>query len=85
MDRLCTNMTRQIKGYKGDVVAGITVRNDNNRLQRCVYVRGTSLGVLSTGRIPIMVIGRFGCWSGPIGCECATWMSVGPGESGLAI
>ena len=48
--------------------------NDNNRFQRCACVRWTSLGVLSTGRITIMVIGLFDCGGGPMGCS--DWLSV---------
>ena len=47
----------------------MTDGNDNNRLQRCACVCGTSLGVLSAGRIPTMVIGRIGCGGGPVGCS----------------
>ena len=35
---------------------------------------GTSLGVLSAGRIMIMVIGLFDCGGGPVGCS--DWLSV---------
>ena len=64
VDRGCTNMAWHIKEYKGDVVAEMTVGNENNSLQRCAYVRRTSLGVLSAGRFSIMMIGRFGCGGG---------------------
>ena len=37
-------------------------------------MRGTSVGVLSAGRIPIMVIGLFDCAGGPVGCS--DWLSV---------
>ena len=74
MDRLCANMTRQIKEDKGDVVVEMTDRNDNNRLQQCAGVCGTSLGVLSAGRIPILVIGQFGCVRGSVGCS--DWLRV---------
>ena len=74
VDRLCTNMTQEIKEYKVDVVAQMTVGNDNDSLQWCAYVRGTSMGVLSAGRIPIMMIGRFGCGGGPVGCS--NWLRV---------
>ena len=63
VDLLCAKMIRQIKE-----------RNDNNRLQRCTGVRGTSLGVLSAGGIPIRVIGRFGCGRGSVGCS--DWLRV---------
>ena len=66
VDRLCDQMTRQIKG---SVVVMMTDRNDNNSLQRCACVSGTSLGVLSAGRIPNMVIGWIGCGGGPVGCS----------------
>ena len=52
----------------------MTDGNDNNRLQRCACMRGTSLGVLSAGRIPIMVIGWIGCGGGPVGCS--DWLRV---------
>ena len=58
----------------GRSVVVMTDGNDNNRLQRCACVRGTSLGVLSAGRIPIMVIGRIGCGGGPVGCS--DWQRV---------
>ena len=48
--------------------------NDNNRVQRCACVRGTSLGVLSAGRIALMVIGLFDGGGGPVGCS--DWLSV---------
>ena len=59
---------------KGSVVVVMTDRDDNNRLQQCAFVRGTSLGVLSAGRIPIMVINRIGCGGGPV--DCSDWMRV---------
>ena len=40
--------------------------SDSNRFQRCACVRGTSLGVLSAGRIMIMVIGLFDCGGGRV-------------------
>ena len=43
------------------------------RFQRCACVRGTSVGVLPVGRIPIMVIGLFDCGGGPVGCS--DWLS----------
>ena len=58
VDRLCDYMARQIKG---SVVVVMTDRNENNSPQRCTCTRGIPLGVLSAGRIPIMVIGRIGC------------------------
>ena len=50
------------------------IGNDNNSLQRCAYVRGTSLRVLSAGRILIMKIGRFDCGGGPVGRS--DWLRV---------
>ena len=70
-DRLCKRDEWQIKAL--DVVV-ITDGNDNNRLQWCAGVCGTSLGVLSAGTIPIKVIGLFDCGGGPVGC--ADWLSV---------
>ena len=52
----------------------MTDRNNDNSLQRCACVCGTSLGVLSAGRIPIIVIGRIGCGGGPVGCS--DWLRV---------
>ena len=74
VDLVCAKMTRQIKGDMGDVIVEMTDGNDNNRLQRCAGVRGTSLGVLSAGGIPIRVIGRFGCERGSVGCS--DWLPV---------
>ena len=71
VDCLCKRDEWQIKAL--DVVV-ITDGNDNNRLQRCAGVCGTSLGVLSSGTIPIKVIGLFDCGGGPVGC--ADWLSV---------
>ena len=68
----CYQMARQIKG---SVVVMMTDRNDNNSLQRCACVCGTSLGVLSVGRIPIIrVIVRIGSGGGPVGCS--DWLRV---------
>ena len=47
--------------------------NDNNRVQRYACVPGTSLGVLSAGRIASMVIGLFDGGGGPLGCS--DWLS----------
>ena len=63
----------------------MTDGDDNNRLQRCACVNGTSLGVLSAGRIPIMVIGRIGGGGGPVGRSDWLRECGGPGESGSAI
>ena len=71
MDRLCDHMAWQIKG---SVMVVMTDRNDNNRLQWCACVRGTLLGVLSAGRIPIILIGRISCGGGPV--DCSDWMRV---------
>ena len=49
VDRLCDQNAWQIKELE---VVVMTDGNDNNRLQRCACVCGTSLGVLSAGRIP---------------------------------
>ena len=68
VDRLCDYMAWQIKG---SVVVVMTDRDENDSPQRCACMRGTSLGVLSTGRIPIMVIGRIDCGGGPV--DCSDW------------
>ena len=44
VDIVCAKRTRQIKEDMGDVMVEMTNGNDNNRLQRCTGVRGTSLG-----------------------------------------
>ena len=67
VDHLCAKMKRHIKEVQGDVVVVMPDRDDNNRLQRCAEWRGSSLGVFSVGRIPILVIGQFGCVSGSVG------------------
>ena len=54
----------------------MTDRDENNSPQRCACTRGTSLGVLSAGRIPIMVIGRIDCGGGPVDCSDWTQMRV---------
>ena len=54
VDRLFDRNAWQIKEIEVVVTAD---RSDNNRFQRCACVRGTSLGVLSAGRIMSMVIG----------------------------
>ena len=41
---------------------------------RCACMRGTSLGVLSAGRIRLMVIGWFTCGGGPVDCSDWTWV-----------
>ena len=68
VDRLCDRKAWKIKELE------VVVMNDDNRFQRCACVRGTSLGVLSAGRIPIMVIGRIGYGGGPMGCS--DWLRV---------
>ena len=52
----------------------MTDRNDSNSLQWCACVCGTLLGVLSAGRIPIMVIGWIGCGGCHVGCS--DWLRV---------
>ena len=64
VDRWCDYMAWQIKG---PVVVIMLDRDENNSPQRCACMRGTSLVVLSAGRIPIMVIG-------PV--DCFDWMRV---------
>ena len=44
----------------------MTHRDANNSPQRCACTRRTSMGVLSAGRFPIMVIGQFDCGGGPV-------------------
>ena len=71
MDRLCDRKAWQINELE---VVMMTAGNDDNRLQWCACVRRTSLGVLSAGRIPIMVIGWIGYGGGPVGCS--DWLRV---------
>ena len=71
VDRLCDRNEWQIKAL--DVVV-MPDGSDNNRFQRCTCVRVTSLGVLSAGRITIMVIGLLDCGGGPVGCS--DWLTV---------
>ena len=57
--------------------------------RRCACMRRISLGVLSAGRIPHMVIGCFACGGSPI--DCSDWtltdcvVDFSPRESGSAI
>ena len=60
VDRLCDYMAWQIKG---PVMIVMLDWDENNSPQR-----ETSLGVLSAGRIPRIVIGRLDCGGGPVGC-----------------
>ena len=85
VDRLCVRNEWQIKELE---VVLMPDGSYNNRFQRCACVCGTSLGVLSAGRITIMVIGLFDCGGGPMGYS--DWLSVHgvvvcPGESGSSI
>ena len=52
----------------------MTDRDVNNSPQRCACLRGTSLGVLSAGWIPIMVICRIDCGGGHV--DCSDWRRV---------
>ena len=65
---LCAMMNRRIKGMQGDVVVEMTDRVDDNRLQRCADACEDSLGVISAGGTPTLVIGRFGCVRASVGC-----------------
>ena len=71
MDRLCDRNEWQIKELE---VVVMPDGSDSNRFQRCACVRGTSLGVLSAGRITIMGVGLVGCRGGPVGGS--DWLSV---------
>ena len=44
-------------------------RDEDNSPQRGACMRGTSLGFLSAGRIPLMVIGRIDCGGGLVVCS----------------
>ena len=63
VDRLCDYMAWHIKG---PVLVIMLDRDENNSPQWCACMRGTSLGVLSAGRIPLMVIGQIDCGGGPV-------------------
>ena len=69
--RLCDYMAWHIKG-PGVVI--MLDRDENNSPQRCACMRRTSLGVLSTGRVPLMVIGRIDCGGGPV--DYSDWTRV---------
>ena len=45
---------------------------DDIRFQRCACVRGTSVCVISAGKLPILVIGPFDGEGGPL--ECSDWL-----------
>ena len=85
VDRLC--------GYSTKIKVAVFVlmldRDRDISPRRCACMRRTSLGVLSTGRIPHMVIGCFACGGSPD--DCSDWMHVdcavdfSPGETGTAI
>ena len=69
-DRLYKRNEWQIKALEVVVISD----GNDNRLQRCAGVRGTSLGVFSAGTIAIKVIGLFDCVGGPVGCS--DWLSM---------
>ena len=71
VDRLCDYMAWQIKG---SVIIIMLDWDENNSPQRCACKCGTLLGVLSAGRIPRLVIGRFDCGGGPV--DCSDWTRV---------
>ena len=57
VDRLCGYSTKiKVPGF-----VLMLERDRNISPRRCACMRGTSLGVLSAGRIPLMVIGCFAC------------------------
>ena len=64
---LCAVMNRRIKRIQGDVVV-MTDRVEDNRLQRCADACEDLMGVFSAGRIPTLVIGRFGYVRASVGC-----------------
>ena len=71
VDRLCDYRTWQIKG---PVVIIMLDRDADNSPQRCACMCGTSLGVLSAGRILLMAIGWIDCGGGPV--DCSDWTRV---------
>ena len=85
VERLCSYITK----IKVPVFVPILDRNRDISPRRCACMCGTSLGVLSSGRIPLMVIGCFTCGGAPVDCsdwtrmDCAVDFS--PGKSGSAI
>ena len=69
VDRLC-GRTWQIKG---PVFIIMLDKDGDNSPLRCACLRGT-LGVLSAGRIPLMVIGWIACGGGLV--DCSDWTLV---------
>ena len=61
----------------------------NNSARRCVCIHGTPMGVFSTGRISLTLIGCRACVGGSV--SCSNWpcldhaVDFSPGESGSAI
>ena len=67
VDRLCGYSTK----IKVPVFVLMLDRDRDISPRRCACMRGLSLGVLSAGRIPLMVIGCFAFGGGPVDCsEC---------------
>ena len=71
VDRLCDYMAWQING---PVMIVMLDWDEHNSPQRCAGKRGTSLGVLSAGRIPRIVIGRLDCGGSPV--DSSDWTRV---------
>ena len=71
VDRLYNRNEWQIKALEMVVIPDW---DNNNRVLRCARVHRTLLGVLSAGRIAIMVIGLCAGGGGPVGCS--DWLSV---------
>ena len=70
VDRLCGYSTKiKVLGF-----VFMLNRDRDISPRRCACMRGTSMGVLSTGRIPLMVIGCFTCGGGPV--DCSHWPRV---------
>ena len=66
VDRLCGHDEWQIKELEVVVTSG---GGDDIRFQRCACVCGTSVCVISVGKLPILVIGLFDGEGVPLGCS----------------
>ena len=64
VDRFLGRDEWQIKGLEGMMTAG---GDDIIRFLRCAWERVTSVGVVSPGMLPILVIGPLDCVGGPSG------------------
>ena len=66
VDRFFSRDEWQIKELDAVVTAS---GGDDIRFLLCACVRGTSVGVIPPGMLPILVIGLIDCMGGPLGCS----------------